>query len=179
MIKINMLPHERKKTSIVAVELVAAASLLLVLLVGVAIGWHYLDTTIEEKIATIEKKKKTVDELQIIINQVLKYEKDRNTLQNKLNTIDNLKKGQQGPVKLLDELNRRLPEQIWLQRLLSAGNLITLRGFSLSQTAIGDFMSALDASPYFNTVKLKISTLRRLANHEIYEFELDFRSEVQ
>ncbi|MBN1356329.1 PilN domain-containing protein [bacterium] len=178
MIKINMLPHERKKTSIVTVELVAAGSLLLVLLVGVAIWWHYLNTTIKERIATVERKQKTVEELQIIINQVLKYEKDRNTLQTKLNTIDNLKKNQKGPVRLLDELNRRLPEQIWLTRLQTAGTLITLRGFSLSQTAIGDFMSALDASPYFNNVKLKISTLRKLANHEIYEFELDFITEV-
>ena len=178
MIKINMIPHERKKTSIVMVEIVVSASLLIVLLVGIGIWWHYLDSTIQEKVNTVEKKEKTVEELQIIINQVLKYEKDRDLLQNKLNTIDELKKGQTGPVKLLDELNRRLPEQIWLSLLQSAGNLITLRGYSLSQTAIGEFMSALDASPYFTDVKLKISTLRVMENREVYEFELDFRTEV-
>jgi len=93
-------------------------------------------------------------------------------------TIDSLKQNQEGPVRLLDELNRRLPEQIWLTRLQTAGNLITLRGFSLSQTSIGDFMGSLGASPYFNTVKLKISNLRKLQNQDVYEFELDFRSEV-
>ncbi len=178
MIKINMIPHERKRTSIVAVELVIGGLILLVVLVGIGVWWHYLSSTIAEKKATIEKKKKTVQELQIIINQVMKYEKDRDTLQNKLNTIDKLKKGQTGPVRLLDELNHRLPEQIWLVRLQTAGNLITLRGYSLSQTSIGDFMGALDSSPFFKDVNLKISSLRKIHNKEVYEFELDFRSEA-
>ncbi len=178
MIKINMLPHERKKTSVVAIELVAAGSLILVVIIGIGIWWHYLETVIDEKIDTIKKKEKTVQELQIIIDQVLKYEQDRNVLQNKLNTIENLKNNQIGPVKLLDELNRRLPEQIWLLKLQTAGNLVTLRGNGLSQTSIGDFMSALDASPYFETVRLKISTLRIMFGREVYEFELDFRSKI-
>ncbi|MBN1550419.1 PilN domain-containing protein [bacterium] len=178
MIKINMLPHERKKTSIVLVELVAAGSLFIVLVVAIGIWWHYLDRTIEERIDTVRQKEKTIKDLQIIINQVKKYQQDKNVLQNKLNTIDTLKKNQVGPVRLLDELNRRLPEQIWLSRMQTAGNLITLRGYSLSQTSIGDFMGALDASPFFNNVRLKISTLRTMEGREVYEFELDFRSEV-
>lgn len=178
MIRINMIPHERKKTSIVAVELIAGGSFLFVLLVGIAIWWHYLDTTISEKVATVAKKEKTVEELQVIIDQVTKYEKDRDVLQNKLTTIENLKKNQKGPVKLLDELNRRLPDQVWLTNLQSAGNLISIRGKSLTQTNIGDFMGALDSSPYFHEVRLKLSTLVSEANREIYEFELDFRSDV-
>jgi type IV pilus assembly protein PilN len=150
----------------------------LVVLISIGIWWHYLDTVIEDKVATIKRKEKTVDELQIIIDQVLKYEKDRDTLQNKLNTIDTLKKNQMGPVRLLDELNRRLPEQIWLTKLQTAGNLITIRGFALSQTSIGDFMGALGASPYFQSVRLKISTLKRQRDRETYEFELDFRSQI-
>ena len=178
MIKINMIPHERKKTSIVAIELIAGGSLLFVVLVGIAIWWHYLDTTISEKVATITKKEKTVDELQVIIDQVMKYEKDRDVLQNKLNTIETLKKNQKGPVRLLDELNRRLPEQVWFTNLQSAGNLITIRGKSLTQTSIGDFMGAIDSSPFFHDVKLKVSSLINEAGREIYEFELDFRTEV-
>jgi type IV pilus assembly protein PilN len=126
----------------------------------------------------IRKKENTVKELQIIIDQILKYEKDKNTLKSKLNTIDNLKKGQQRPVKLLDELNRRLPEQIWLQRLLTAGDLITLRGYSLSQTAIDDFMGSLSESPYFDDVKLKVNSKRKVKDRDLNEFELDMRLKI-
>ncbi len=178
MIKINMLPHERKKTSVVAIELIAASSLILIVIVGIGIWWHYLETVKEEKQASIKKKEKTVEELQVIIDQVSKYEKDRDVLQNKLNTIDTLKNNQKGPVRLLDELNRRLPEQVWIIRLQTAGNLVTLRGFGLSQTSIGDFMGALDVSPYFQDVRLKISTLKTERDREMYEFELDFRTLV-
>lgn len=178
MIRINMLPHERKKTSVVTIELIAAGALIFVVVVGVAIWSHYLDTVMEEKVATIETKEQQVQELQVIIDQVLKYEADVQRLENKVNTIKELKNNQTGPVKMLDELNRRLPEDIWLTNLRTAGNLVTIRGFGLSQTSIGDFMSSLDTSPYFNEIRLKIVTLAHQMDREIYEFDLDFKTNV-
>jgi len=178
MIRINMIPHERKKTSIVALELVVAGSLFLIILIGIGIWWHFLDSTIAEKQASIRNKEETVQKLQIIIDQVLKYEKDRDLLQAKLNTIDELKKNQKGPVRLLDELNRRIPKEIWLNQMRTAGNLVTIRGFGLSQTSIGDFMGSLETSPFFKQVKLKISSLRMIENREVYEFELDFQTNI-
>ncbi|MCD4653265.1 PilN domain-containing protein [bacterium] len=178
MIRINMLPHDRKKTSVVTIELIAAGALIFVVLVGVAIWSHYLDTVMEEKLATISRKENQVEELQIIIDQVLKYEEDVKQLENKVNTIKDLKNNQTGPVKMLDELNRRLPEEIWLTQTRRAGDLISARGFGLSQTSIGDFMSALESSPYFFDVHLKIVTLNYQEKREVYEFELDFRTNV-
>jgi len=178
MIRINMLPHERKKTSVVTIELIAAGALIFVVLVGVAIWAHYLDTVIEEKVETIDRKEQQVEELQIIIDQVLKYEQDVKRLENKVNTIRELEKNQTGPVLMLDELNRRLPEEIWFTQLRSAGDLISIRGFGLSQSSIGDFMSSLESSPYFFDVRLKIVTLTVQENREVYEFELDFRTRV-
>jgi len=178
MIRINMLPHDRKKTSVITIELIAAGALIFVVLVGVAIGSHYLDTVMDEKLATIEAKKDQVDQLQIIIDQVMKYEEDVKQLENKVNTINDLQNNQTGPVKMLDELNRRLPEEIWLSQTRTAGDLISVRGFGLSQTSIGDFMSALESSPYFFEIHLKIVTLNVQQNREVYEFELDFRTRV-
>ncbi|MBN1550111.1 type 4a pilus biogenesis protein PilO [bacterium] len=137
-----------------------------------------LDETIKEKDEVIRRKEKAVQELQIIIDQVLKYEHDRDILQNRLNTIETLKKNQSGPVRLLDEINRRIPENVWLSQLQTAGNLVTIRGFSLTQVGIGDFMGAMDASPYFSNVRLKISTLRQNKGRATYEFELDFQFTV-
>ncbi len=87
MIRINMLPHERKKTSVVTIELIAAGALIFVVLVGVGIWAHYLDTVVKEKIATIDRKTKQVEELQVIIDQVIRYEEDIRSLENKVNTI--------------------------------------------------------------------------------------------
>ena len=178
MIRINMLPHERKKTSVVTIEIIAAGALIFVVLVGVAIWSHYLDTVMEEKLATIDRKEKQVDELQIIIDQVLKYEQDVQNLENKVNTINDLKNGQVGPVKLLDEMNRRLPEKVWLAQMNSAGDLITIRGFGLSHTSVGDFMSSLESSPFFHDIRLKIVTLGMQEGREVYQFALDFRTKV-
>lgn len=178
MIRINMLPHERKKTSVITIELIAAGALIFVVLVGVAIWAHFLDKVMAEKVATIDRKEKQVEELQIIIDQVLKYEEDVKRLENKVNTIRELENNQTGPVMMLDELNRRLPEEIWFTQLRSAGDLISIRGFGLSQSSIGDFMSSLESSPYFFDIRLKIATLTVQENREVYEFELDFRTRV-
>ncbi|MBN1880018.1 PilN domain-containing protein [bacterium] len=178
MIRINMLPHERKKTSVVTIELIAAGALIFVVLVGVGIWAHYLTTVLDEKVSTIDRKTKQVEELQVIIDQVIRYEQDIKALENKVNTIKQLKENQTGPVLMLDELNRRLPEEIWFTQLRTAGDLISIRGFGLSQTSIGDFMSSLEGSPYFHSINLKIATLKTMLSREIYEFELDFRSRV-
>lgn len=178
MIRINMLPHERKKTSVVTIEIIAAGALIFVVLVGVAIWSHYLDTVMDEKLATIDRKDKQVEELQVIIDQVMKYEQDVKNLENKVNTIKDLKNNQTGPVQLLDELNRRLPEEIWIGNLNTAGDLVTIRGYGLSQTSVGDFMSSLESSPYFHDINLKIVTLDRQEGRDVYEFALDFRSNV-
>jgi len=173
-----MLPHERKKASIITIELIAAGALIFVVLVGVGIWAHYLDTVMEEKVATIDRKQKQVEELQVIIDQVVKYEEDIRSLENKVNTIKQLKDNQTGPVLMMDELNRRMPEEIWFTQIRTVGDLISVRGFGLSQTSIGDFMSSLEGSPYFFSVNLKISALKVQMGREIYEFELDFRTRV-
>jgi Tfp pilus assembly protein PilN len=178
MIRINMLPHERKKTSVITIELIAAGALILVVLIGVGIWAHYLTTVINEKNATIARKQEQVEELRVIINQVNQYEQDIQSLQNRINTIKRLRDNQTGPVLMMDELNRRLPDEIWFSQLRTAGDLISVRGFGMSQTAIGDFMSSLESSPYFHNVSLKISRLVAQHGRQVYEFELDFRTSV-
>lgn len=178
MIRINLLPHERKRTSVMTIELIAAGALILVVLVGVGIWSHYLTTVIKEKNATKARKKEQVEQLRVIIEQVHQYEQDIQSLQNRIDTINQLRDHQTGPVLMMDELHRRLPEEVWLTQLRTAGDLISLRGFGMSQTVIGDLMGALESSPYFHSVNLKISRLVTQMGRQVYEFELDFRTTV-
>ncbi|MGB3976165.1 MAG: PilN domain-containing protein [bacterium] len=178
MIRINLLPHERKKTSIMTIELIAVGALILVVLVGVGIWSHYLTTVIKEKNATIARKREQVEELRVIINQVNQFEQEVRSLQTRIDTIEMLRNNQTGPVLMMDELQRRLPEEVWLSQMRTTGDLISIRGFGMSQTVIGDLMGSIESSPYFHSVNLKISRLVTQMGRQIYEFEIDFRTTV-
>ncbi len=178
MILINMLPHERKKASVMTIELIAACALILVVLAGVGIWSHYLTTVVAENNTEIARKRQQLEDLRVIIEQVNQYERDIESLQNRINTINQLRDNQIGPVMMMEEINRRLPGDVWFSQIRTAGDLITIRGVGLTHSAIGDFMTSLETSPYFHSVSLKISRLITMHGREVYEFELDFRTQV-
>jgi type IV pilus assembly protein PilN len=63
--------------------------------------------------------------------------------------IEELRKGQTGPVHLLDHISKSLPESMWLTDLKQAAGEITLEGRCTSLNALSDFVSALEASNLF------------------------------
>jgi Tfp pilus assembly protein PilN len=54
----------------------------------------------------------------------------------------------------MDELNKALPTQVWIEYYQQKGDSLILRGKSLSTEDIADFMRNLEASGYFNRVEL-------------------------
>jgi len=64
--------------------------------------------------------------------------------------IEELRKGQTGPVHLLDEVSKNLPDAMWLVELKQTANDIVIDGRCISLTALSDFVSALEMSNYFD-----------------------------
>ncbi len=173
MIKINLLPTEKPRSYRAYYEIVGAGILIALSILISTFYVIYLNTTIKRKEMEKREKQKTVNELKVIIDQVLQYERDKKILENKLRTIEILQKNQIAPVKLLEEVSKNVPEQIWLSYLKQTRNRIILRGSSLSLTAIGDFITALENSVMFENVKLSKANLRVYQGKEVYNFELN------
>ena len=68
--------------------------------------------------------------------------------------IDKLKQGRQVQVHYMDELNKALPSQIWVNYYKQSGETLILRGNSLSTDGIAGFMRNLEASVYFKDIRL-------------------------
>ena len=98
---------------------------------------------LDSKIAAAEQRQR---ELQAIKKQVDELEQKRATFQRKVDLINKLQAEQQGPVHLLDELSKALPDFVWLSNLDQAGNQIRLQGQSNSLTSVADFITALQAA---------------------------------
>ncbi|MBN2054961.1 PilN domain-containing protein [bacterium] len=178
MIKINLLPHEKPPDRTVYFQIIGSLVVIIVTITTIGVLNYYFNSRISEKQEEKAQKERTVAQLEVIINQVAQYERDKQTLRSKLDTITNLRNNQRAPVDLLEEVARSLPDHIWLQFIQNVKERVTLRGYSLSLTSIGDFITALENSPAFTNVQFIHSRMVNITGREVYEFELQLKSMI-
>jgi len=125
----------------------------------VALGlYFYMSSQIREldtKIAQAEERQR---QLQEIKRQVDALELKRATFQRKVDLIERLKAEQSGPVHMLDEVSKSLPDFVWLTNLDQVGPNVKFTGQSNGLTSVADFISALERSGWFPNVDLSAST---------------------
>jgi type IV pilus assembly protein PilN len=155
MIRINLLAVERgrskkKFTFPVGQKLTVICSLVLV---GGAllVGWRYLSLNQQLKRldADILAAQQETARLHSVIKQVQEFEQQKAQLQQRVVLIEQLRKSQTGPVHMLDQISRALPEMLWLTGLKQSGNEVVLEGKSTTLTAVSDFVANLEATGYF------------------------------
>lgn len=155
MIRINLLaadrPTGKKKKAAAATPGAVQAYLLMTVLAGGAVLvclalYLYMSGQIRELDSKIVAAEQRQRELQAIKKQVDELEQKRATFQRKVDLINKLQAEQQGPVHLLDELSKALPDFVWLSNLDQAGNQLRISGQSNSLTSVADFITALQAA---------------------------------
>ena len=157
MIRINLLAAERdraKKKSVtlgtVGQKLTVGCSLILVL-GGLAVGWRYW--TVNHDSAELDKEiaaaQQETTRLHSVIEQVQQFEQRKAQLQQRVVLIEQLRKGQTGPVHMLDQISRALPPMLWLTELKQVGAEIVIDGKCTSPIGVSDFVANLEASGYF------------------------------
>ena len=125
MIKINLLTVERKaakKKVAVAFQsgqkITVGCTLILVVALLV-IGWRFWSlsqqsTQIDVDLASAQQE---AARLHSVIQQVQEFEQRRAQLQQRVGLIEQLRTEQRGPVHMLDQISRSLPQMLWLTNL--------------------------------------------------------------
>lgn len=155
MIRINLLAERRSVKAVskgfqAGQKITVIGSLLLVLtLVGV--GWRYWAIGQQEAQVAREVADAQREELRLaeILKQVQEFEARKQQLQQRVALIDQLRKGQNAPVHMVDQISRALPDMTWLTSLRQDGDTLTLQGRCLTLTSLSDFVGNLEASRYF------------------------------
>jgi len=155
MIRINLLAERRNVKAVskgfqVAQKITVIGSLLLVLtLVGV--GWRYwaLGQQHAEVVREVAAAQREEQRLAEILNQVAEFDARKQQLQQRVTLIDELRKGQNAPVHMIDQVSRALPDMTWLTSVKQDGFTLTLQGRCLTLTSLSDFVGNLEASRYF------------------------------
>jgi type IV pilus assembly protein PilN len=157
MIRINLLAAERDRAKKKAVtlgtvgqKLTVGCSLILVL-GGLAMGWRYW--TVNRDSADLDKEiaaaQQETTRLHSVIEQVQQFEQRKAQLQQRVVLIEQLRKGQTGPVHMLDQISRALPPMLWLTEVKQTGAEIVIEGKCTSPIGVSDFVANLEASGYF------------------------------
>ena len=158
MIRINLLAAERgaaKKTraagGVTTAQRVTIGAALILLSTLVTVGWwywalHTRSVRLDEEIAAAEVK---AQQLRSVLAQVQKFEARKAVLQQRVTLIEQLRKGQSGPVHILDEVSKALPDRLWLIAMAQRGADFTFDCRTTSMTGVSDFVANLEASPWF------------------------------
>ena len=158
MIRINLLTEARQAAAKKKAPMLPTGAKLnnLLFIAGLAAGVIYIAvmglilTSKRSKLdEEIGRARLEADRLRSIIEEVQGYEQKKANLQAKIDLVNNLKLNQKGPVRLMDEISKALPDLVWLTTLDMSGGQITMRGRTLSPNAVSTYLENLKKSPYF------------------------------
>ena len=163
MIRINLLGQIRPKASRRPVDTGAALPVLFIgagLVLGVLVlgvlyySWQQQLSTENGKIKTLQAQK---TDLENIKQQVEAFDKQKQVLQQRVTTIEQLQRDRTGGQDLLDMVANTVSrtENLWLTTMTRKGTSLTIEGSSASVNAVANFITALKRSGYFQKVEIK------------------------
>jgi type IV pilus assembly protein PilN len=178
VIKINLLPVKRaaQKAKVpvdtAVFQLVVGLGVVLVFVGACGYRWQMLVDEVALKTQIKEGKTKELEALKKKVQEVEDYEKNKRLLEDKNRIIEQLRKNQGGPVRLLDYLSQSLdPLKIWLTTV-DGDTQVAIAGKALTNDDIVQFIRNLQQSAYFSDVMLEESRQTAEEGLIIYQFRL-------
>lgn len=154
MIRINLLAVDRKperKGSGLAGQKVAILGTAILAVTALLVGWRVFALRSEGARLDQDLRAAQAEQLRLrsILQQVQEFEGRKQQLQQRVALIEELRKGQTGPVRMLDEISRALPDRLWLTQVAQEPGGVKIDGRTTSLTSLSDFVGNLESSGYF------------------------------
>lgn len=159
MIKVNLLGEARRERA-VRKPLISLAGtnlnnyivlgFVIVAFVWVGIRYWRLSSQLSALNQEIAENQKEYERLKPIIDEVENFKKKNEELKHKVEVIEQLKANQFGPVRIMDEVSKALPDLVWLTKMDMSGRTIGLVGQALNENAVANFIANLASSPFFS-----------------------------
>lgn len=121
-------------------------------------GWYWAlvgqRTGIKEEMGQLQQRNV---ELKVIRAQVQQFKKQRLQLEERIQTIENLRARKQGPVQLMNEVMVAMPEEprLWLTNLEQRDTHMLVVGRAFDVLALADFIAELSDQETFASVDLE------------------------
>ena len=190
MIKINLVREGRAVRGAGAAPVAAAAvtavpgaganinniivlAFLLLGAIAAAGYWFWYSRELDERKEIVEQKTQEAQKLEAIIKEVEEYQRRKDSLQQRIDLINQLKQNQKGPVRIMDQISRDLPDLVWLDSMEISGGRIALNGRGLNPNAIALFIENIKRDPYFE--EPAVGTVAQVSTVPlVYAFDMNF-----
>jgi len=182
MIRINLISEGKKGTAVRSARLrafninatnvaaVCVAATFLVALLGYGGYWLYMKRHLAAQQAEMEELRATVAELEEIIKEVERFEARKAELEHKIQVITDLRNNQRGPVHIMDQISRALPDFLWLNRMEMNAAAVNIQGNAFTTSSVANFIENLDSVAEFQEPVLQNATWRG----QVYDFQVSF-----
>ena len=180
MIRINLLTTDRgaaavkkKGPGVSSAQRVTIGAALILISTVVVVGWWFwsLREQNQKLDADIARAETEASQIRPVLARVQQFETRKAQLQQRVTLIEQLRRGQQGPVHILDEVSKALPDRLWLVSLAQHGTDFTIAGQTTSLTGVSDFVANLESSPWFKRpVEIVDSTVEQTPNGDLVRF---------
>ena len=174
MIRINLLPIQRGRIALRR-QITLAVVLLLAAIAGGAWFYDVQSRELTARRQELQRLEAELQRLEPIIKEVKEFETRKALLAQKVEVIGGLQTTQRRPARLLDEISRRLPEQVWLTQVRETEQAWTIVGKSFDNVGIASFMENLEGSRLFTNVGLVESKSEILQGLEVKAFTVTAR----
>lgn len=174
MVRINLLPvrvSKKKEKGKQELWLFVALALL-----GLVLNGIWSNDRNSELVAHTRKLQKTradIEALDRIIGEVKSIRAQQQAVQEKLDVLEKLKQGREGPVRMLDELAQLTPKRVWLNRFRQKATAVSFEGSAVSIDDVSAFMTALKQSQHFQAVELKKTEAKVVGSARLVDFTID------
>ena len=122
--------------------------------------------------AKVAEKQREVKELEPILKEVEDFKRKQAELERKIEVIQDLSRKQQGPVRIMDQVSRALPDLLWLNSMNVRGTTVDLDGTAFNTNAIAAFIENIDKVPEFREPEPK--NLSRASGGSTFNFRISF-----
>jgi type IV pilus assembly protein PilN len=135
--------------------------------------WYWYKRELRQREEIVEQKTQEAQKLEAIIKEVEAYQRRKDSLQQRIDLINQLKQNQKGPVRIMDQVSRDLPDLVWLDAMDIGGGRIALTGRGLNPNAIALFIENIKRDPYFE--EPSVGTVAQIsAAPLVYSFDMNF-----
>ena len=172
MIRINLLGEKIDRTGVYAVHGIALGAATVFTILGCFMFQSSMNTRLElatnqkaildRQLGTLREKTKKVEDL----------EKNKKLLGEKLTTIAKLKANKTGPVHLLDDITKSIPDRAWLTGIRQKPEGLEFSGVALDPQTVSSFMTQLGTSKWIGNVELVFSKQAMRQEVAVQEFAL-------
>lgn len=158
MIKINLLGAETESDDTGNIQILVYFASIVFISVICFVLYSMDGSRISRMETEAETMRSRLTRLKEQTKEVRDLEQKKQELQQIAAAIGQLKIIQVGPVKMLSELDEKLPAKLWLRKISDEGGDMAISGIALDDFSVSSFLKGLQEIEYFKNPELQEST---------------------